>query len=175
VSGTTPGASPTGRGAPLTGARPAAPPPVPGARIPTPSAAGSPMPGAGDGAARPAQPGRRRARLSLTRIDPLSVAKVALVLATGLAVAFVVAITLLYVLFAAAGVFDTVSRTINDVAGSQIDAGALLGFGRIIGITLLVAVIQVVLTTALATLVAMLYNLAAYFVGGINVTLTESD
>lgn len=121
------------------------------------------------------QPGRRRARLSLTRIDPLSVAKVALVLATGLAVAFVVAITLLYVLFAAAGVFDTVSRTINDVAGSQIDAGALLGFGRIIGITLLVAVIQVVLTTALATLVAMLYNLAAYFVGGINVTLTESD
>ena len=117
--------------------------------------------------------GRRRARLVLTRVDPISVAKVALVLALGLAIAFVVAITLLWLLFKAAGVFDTVSRTINDVAGSQIDAQSLVGFGRIVGVALLLSVVQVVLTTAFATLVAMLYNLAAYFVGGVSVTLTE--
>lgn len=117
--------------------------------------------------------GRRRARLVLTRVDPISVAKVALVLAVGLAIALIVAVTLLWVLFKAAGVFDTVSRTINDVAGSQVDAEALVGFGRIIGVTLLLSVVQVVLTTAFATLVAMLYNLAAYFVGGVSVTLTE--
>jgi hypothetical protein len=117
--------------------------------------------------------GRRRARLVLTRVDPISVAKVALVLAVGLAIAFLVAVTLLWVVFKAAGVFDTVSRTINDVAGSQVDAESLVGFGRILGISLLVAVVQVVLTTAFATLVAMLYNLAAYFVGGVSVTLTE--
>jgi hypothetical protein len=113
--------------------------------------------------------------LTLTRVDPLTVAKVALVLATGLAIAFVVAILVLWVLFETAGVFDTVSRTINDVAGSQIDAQALVSFWRVMGIALLLSVVQVVLTTALATLVAMLYNLAAYFVGGVQVTFTESD
>ena len=65
------------------------------------------------------------------------------------------------------------SRTINDVAGSQIDAQSLVGFGRIVGVALLLSVVQVVLTTVFATLVAMLYNLAAYFVGGVSVTLTE--
>lgn len=138
-----------------------------GAAAPSPSAAGVQVGGAAAG--------RRRARLVLTRVDPISVAKVALVLAVGLAIAFVVAVALLWVLFKTAGVFDTVSRTVNDVAGSQIDAEALIGFGRIAGIALLLGVVQVVLTTALATLIAMLYNLAAYFVGGVSVTLTEDS
>jgi hypothetical protein len=150
--------------------------PSPAAQVPAgSSAAGRPGPGGAAAAARPAVPARRRARLTLTRVDPLTVAKVALVLATGLAIAFVVAILVLWVLFETAGVFDTVSRTINDVAGSQIDAQALVSFWRVMGIALLLSVVQVVLTTALATLVAMLYNLAAYFVGGVQVTFTESD
>lgn len=142
-----------------------------------PPATGSPAGGVTAGGIQVggAAAGRRRARLVLTRVDPISVAKVALVLAVGLAIAFLVAVTLLWVVFKAAGVFDTVSRTINDVAGSQVDAEALVGFGRILGISLLVAVVQVVLTTAFATLVAMLYNLAAYFVGGVSVTLTEDS
>ena len=40
-------------------------------------------------------------------------------------------------------------------------------------IAFVVSVVQVVLTTALATLMASLYNLAAYFVGGLQVVLTE--
>jgi hypothetical protein len=41
------------------------------------------------------------------------------------------------------------------------------------GFTMLVAVIDVVLITAIATLAAFLYNMAAALLGGIEVTLTE--
>jgi len=44
---------------------------------------------------------------------------------------------------------------------------------HIVGFTMLVAVIDVVLITAIATLGAFLYNMAAALLGGIEVTLTE--
>ena len=43
------------------------------------------------------------------------------------------------------------------------------------GIALMLAVVQVVLVTALATLAAFLYNLSAGLVGGFEVTLSEDS
>ena len=42
-----------------------------------------------------------------------------------------------------------------------------------LGITALVAVINVVITTALGTLAAFLYNLSANILGGLELTLAE--
>jgi hypothetical protein len=127
----------------------------------------------GGGTVRAASAAPRQARLALTRVDPLSAAKVAFVLATGIAIALIVAVAGLWVLFQVAGVFDTISRTISDVAGSQIDPADYVGLPQVMGAAVLVSVVQVVLVTALATLLAILYNLGAYFVGGLSVTLTE--
>ena len=44
-----------------------------------------------------------------------------------------------------------------------------------LGFTMLVAVIDVVLITAIATLGAFLYNMAAALLGGIEVTLAEDN
>ena len=44
-----------------------------------------------------------------------------------------------------------------------------------IGFTMLVAVIDVVLLTAIATLGAFLYNMAARLLGGVEVTLAEDE
>ena len=50
-----------------------------------------------------------------------------------------------------------------------------LGTSRVLGFTMLVAVIDVVLLTAIATLGAFLYNMAAALLGGIEVTLAEDE
>jgi hypothetical protein len=47
--------------------------------------------------------------------------------------------------------------------------------GRIVGLTLVISAINVVITTAVATIGAYLYNLAAQLVGGVDVTLAEDD
>lgn len=117
--------------------------------------------------------GARRARLQMTRVDPWSTAKVSFVLSVGLAVAIIVAVALLWLLFSVAGVFDSVGRVLEETVGSTLAPGELFGFGRVIGLAFVISVVQVVLTTAFATLLASLYNLAAYFVGGLQVVLTE--
>ncbi|MGB4892122.1 MAG: DUF3566 domain-containing protein, partial [Propionicimonas sp.] len=48
-----------------------------------------------------------------------------------------------------------------------------LSANKVLGVTALVAVINVVLLTALGTLFAFLYNLSATILGGLELTLAE--
>jgi hypothetical protein len=48
-----------------------------------------------------------------------------------------------------------------------------IGTSRVLGFTMIVAVVDVILITAISTLAAFVYNLAATLVGGIEVTLAE--
>src|SRR5262245_56253689 len=109
---------------------------------------------------RPAtRPGRRpprRARLRLTRIDPWSVMKTAFLLAVAFGVVTVVSVFIVWSVLAAAGVWDSINQTVQDVVGGQDAAGwdveKYVGISRVMGFTMLVAVVDVVLITAIATL-----------------------
>ncbi len=130
--------------------------------------------------APPHAPGRvRRARLHLRRIDPWSVMKIAFLLSLALFVVGVVAVFVLWTVLDAMGVFTAIGGTIEDVtgAGSTIDFDIVefLALRRVLGFTLMVSAVNVVLLTALATLYAFLYNLAAGVVGGFEVTLSELE
>lgn len=119
----------------------------------------------------------RRARLRLTRIDPWSVMKTAFLLSIALGVVTIVAVFIVWSVLGAAGVWDSINRSVTDVVGtgssSNFDVTNYLGISKVMGFTMVVAVIDVVLFTAVATLAAFLYNMAAALVGGIEVTLTE--
>ena len=69
----------------------------------------------------------------------------------------------------------SIDRTVGDIAGSgsTISVVEIFSLRRVMGIALMLAVVQVVLVTALATLAAFLYNLAAGLVGGFEVTLVR--
>ena len=130
-----------------------------------------------------AAPGRdppkpRKARLVLGRVDPWSVMKLSFLLSIGLAVIAFVAVLVLWSVLDSMGVFDSVGNTVESVTRSSdnaqgIDILSYVGLSRVLGITALLAGVNVVLMTALGTLGAFLYNLAASLVGGLHVTLTE--
>ncbi|MBW9214545.1 DUF3566 domain-containing protein [Mumia sp. zg.B53] len=120
----------------------------------------------------------RKARLRVHRVDPWSVMKMSFALAIALGIVTVVAVTLVWAVLGAAGVWDAINSSVATVLNDNADAfdiGEYVGFGRIIGLTILIAAIDVVLITALATVGAFLYNLAAQLLGGFEVTLAEDD
>ena len=121
----------------------------------------------------------RRARLRLTRIDPWSVMKTAFLLAIAFGVVTVVSVFIIWSVLAAAGVWDSINTTVQDVVGGQDTAGwdvtKYVGVSRVMGFTILVAVVDVILITAIATLGAFLYNMAAALLGGIELTLAEDQ
>ena len=122
--------------------------------------------------------GPRKARLVLGRVDPWSVMKLSFLLSIALAVVALVAVAVLWSVLDSMGVFDSVGRTVESVTRERdtaegFDILAYVGFERVMTLTALLTGINVILMTALCTLGAFLYNLAASLVGGLHVTLTE--
>ncbi|MEU1788672.1 DUF3566 domain-containing protein [Streptomyces sparsogenes] len=139
------------------------------------TAARRPRPEAG---ARPA-PRTRKARLRVSRVDPWSVMKVSFLLAIALGICTLVAAAVLWMVMDGMGVFSAVGGTISEATeskkGSGFDLESFLSLPRVLVFTGVIAAINVVLATALATLGAFIYNLSAGFVGGVEVTLAEDE
>ncbi len=140
--------------------------------------------GAEDRATRPvrfdpragtARPGaRRRARLGVTRVDPWSVFLLSFLVSLFLGVILVVAVSVLYLLLSSLGVLEAVDTFARDL--QLIDANtSLLRLPTVLGIAAVLAAVDAVLLTALATLGAFLYNLCASLTGGVDVVLVERD
>ena len=115
----------------------------------------------------------RRARLALKRIDPWSVFVFSLIAALLLGIALVAAVAALYVVLDGLGVQSSVNQLFAEVVGP--DSGPLITGRRVIGGAAVLAALNVVLLTLLATLGALLYNLCASFTGGLELTLGERD
>jgi len=143
------------------------------------STSGRPAPtgAATKAAARPR--GTRRARLRLVHVDPWSIMKTAFLLSIAFGIVLVVAVAVVWSVLGAAGVWTSINTTVADVMGGQsastFDIRNYVGTSRVLGFTMIVAVVDVVLITAISTLGAFLYNLAAALLGGVEVTLAEDD
>ncbi len=124
-------------------------------------------------------PRTRKARLRVAKADPWSVMKVSFLLSIALGICTIVAAAVLWMVMDAMGVFSTVGGTISEATGSNesngFDLQSFLSLPRVLMFTTIIAVIDVVLATALATLGAFIYNLSAGFVGGVELTLAEDE
>lgn len=166
------------------------PTPARGTQLPAGAAAGpiasvtAPVAGPANrpAAAAPAAPpsGRtRRARLRVARTDPWSVMKISFLLSIALGVVTVVGVALLWIVLDTAQVFSSVGGTVKQATGTDQNGGfdlqSFLSFGHVMTFTALIAVIDVVLLTALATLGSFIYNTAAGMTGGVELTLAEEE
>ncbi|MDH6576401.1 DUF3566 domain-containing protein [Kitasatospora sp. MAP5-34] len=185
--------------------QPPAQPPAAGFSTPTTYAKGQPTPARGTrvNSGAPAAPAARRggpaqsggpvgqqagglsgrvrkARLRVTRADPWSVMKVSFLLSLAVGIIMIVAAAVLWMTLDGLGVFTSLNSTLKEVTGSADGASSVnlmdyIGFSSVMLFTTLIAVVDVILMTALATLSAFIYNTAAGFTGGIELTLAEED
>ena len=168
-----PGQGPA-QGRPVTpGQRPAAPGQRPGQNSP-----GQNRPGQNTtGLIKPAPKAKvRRARLLVSKVDPWSVLKMAFLLSVALGIVTVVAAIVLWTVLDLTGIFDQVDGLLGTLAGSEgggFELKKVASLGQVASFATIIAVINVVLLTALSMLSAVLYNISATLVGGIGVTLTD--
>src|SRR3954452_18618945 len=153
-------------------ARPARQPEA--ARSPAPAATPTPAP-AGKSAPRRS----RRAQLRLVQIDAWSVMKTSFLLSIALGIVLVVAVSIIWSVLGASGVWDSINSIVQQAVGNStgkpFDIQQYVGTSRVLGLTMIVAVLDVILITAIATLGAFLYNLSAALLGGVEVTLAEDE
>lgn len=137
----------------------ATPPPVERASAPEPVEDGAP----------------RQVRLTVAHVNAWTVLRLSFLLSVAVGVVLVVAVALMWSVLDGIGVFASVNGVIRDVVGSEssFDLDQYAGLSRVLSLTVLVAVVDVVLLTVLATLGAVLYNICSALVGGVRLTLTD--
>lgn len=138
------------------------------------SGASSARPAASTGTSSLAASGPRRVRLAISRVDPWSVMKLSFLMSVAIGIMIVVATAVVWFALDSLQVFATIEGLVVEIlADSDFDLMQYVQFDRVISVSTLVAVVDIVLITALATIGAFLYNITAALVGGIHVTMTD--
>ncbi len=121
----------------------------------------------------------RQAHLTVARVEPWSVMKFSFVVSLVAFVILFVAVSVLYGVLSGLGVFDSLQRVVQSVTSSQTSAGvnAKVWFSasKVLGYTALLGSLNIVLITAMATIGSVVYNLTSRLVGGVEVTLRETE
>ena len=118
--------------------------------------------------------GPRRVRLAISKVDPWSVMKLAFLLSVAIGIMIVVAAIVVWFTLDGLHVFAKIDSLVTQVVGNDsLDILQYVSFERTVSAATLVAVIDVFLLTALATIGAFLYNIVAALVGGVHVTMTD--
>jgi cell division protein FtsL len=122
---------------------------------------------------------KRQAMLTLSRVEPWSVMKFSFVASVVAFIILFVAVAVLYMVLSALGVFDSLQHTVSSITSSQSDSGTNISHwfsaSLILGYTAMLGALNIVLITAMSTVGSVIYNLIAKTIGGIEVTLRETD
>ena len=121
----------------------------------------------------------RQAHLTVARVEPWSVMKFSFVVSLVAFVILFVAVSVLYAILNGIGVFDSIQHVVSSVTSSQtstgVNAKAWFSASRILSYTALLGSANIVLITAMSTIGAVVYNLTSRLVGGVEVTLRETE
>jgi transmembrane protein DUF3566 len=121
----------------------------------------------------------RQAHLTISRVEPWSVMKFSFVVSLVAFVILFVAVSVLYGALSGLGVFDSLQRVVTSVTSSQgstgVNAKAWFSASRVLGYTALLGSLNIVLITAMSTIGSVVYNLTSRLVGGVEVTLRETE
>ncbi len=116
----------------------------------------------------------KQVRLKLVYVDFWSAVKLSFLVAIALAIITVVLFFLVYTVLETTGIFANINGLYKDVAGVGDDLTAIFNLGRVMGFAVVVAILDLIVVTALGALCAALYNLSVKITGGLLVGFTNN-
>ncbi|SFR67412.1 Transmembrane protein of unknown function [Agromyces sp. CF514] len=120
------------------------------------------------------RPQAKQVRLRLVYVDFWSAVKLSFLIAVALAVVSIVVTFLVHTVLSSTGIFENLNSLVQDVAGAGTDLTAVLSLGNVMGFAIVAALLNLVVTTALGAILAVLYNLSVKITGGILVGFTNN-
>jgi transmembrane protein DUF3566 len=127
----------------------------------------------------PAKRSARQAHLTIARVEPWSVMKFSFVVSLVAFVILFVAVSVIYGTLSALGVFTSLQHVVQSVTSSQdstgVNASRWFTASRVLSYTALLGALNIVLITAMCTIGAVVYNLTSRLIGGVEVTLRETE
>ena len=117
----------------------------------------------------------KQVRLKLVYIDFWSSVKLSFLVGLCLAIIAIVGTFLVWTVLHQTGIFDQVNSLFKDISGAGgADLKSILGLGQVMGFSLIVAILDIVVITALGAIFALLYNLSVKITGGLLVGFTNN-
>jgi len=119
---------------------------------------------------------RKQIRLKLRVIDVWSATKVGFFVAIAAGIAIVVGAWLIWSVLANSGVFSAIGGLLSSVLGeaNSFNLEDEFSFDNVMTTAITLALLNLVITTALAAIYALIFNLISKIVGGISLTFTNN-
>lgn len=117
----------------------------------------------------------RKIRLSVARIDTWSTLKLSFLLSVAIGIGIIVAAACIWLMLDGMAVFTKIDDLVQSVAGdeAQIEILQFFEFNKIISLATIIAVVDVIVITLIATLGSVIYNIVSSLIGGLKITLTD--
>lgn len=125
------------------------------------------------------KPAKRQAMLTLARLEPWSVMKFSFLASVVAFIILFVAVAVLYMVLSSLGAFDSIQHFVTTITSAKNQSGTNISHwfsaSLILGYTAMLGAVNIVLITAMSTVGSVIYNLIAKTVGGVEVTLRETE
>lgn len=116
----------------------------------------------------------KQVRLKLVYIDFWSAVKFSFLVSICFAIVSVVATLLIYTVLVSTGVLATVNDVFMDIVGGDTSLMNIIGFSQILGFAIVIAILNIIVGTALGAIGALIYNLLVRVLGGFQMGFTSN-
>lgn len=117
----------------------------------------------------------KQVRLKLVYIDFWSTVKLSFLAGLCLAIIAIVGTFLVWTILNSTGIFGHVNSLVKDVSAPQNGSSStFFGLGQVMGFSLIAAVFDIVVVTALGAVFALLYNVSVKITGGLMLGFTNN-
>jgi ABC-type spermidine/putrescine transport system permease subunit II len=117
----------------------------------------------------------KQVRLKLVYVDFWSAVKLSFLIAVSLGIVLIVASILVWIVLNSTGIFGSLDSILKDVLGDpEFSVAATLSLGQTALFSVVIAIVNTVVGTALGAIAALLYNFSVRITGGLLVGFTNS-
>jgi hypothetical protein len=117
----------------------------------------------------------KQVRLKLVYVDFWSTVKLSFLVAVSLGIVLVVATILVYLVLQSTSIFETLDRTLAEILGDEsFSITNSFSLAQVSLFTVVVAILNIIVGTALGAITSVLYNFSVRITGGLLVGFTNN-
>lgn len=115
-----------------------------------------------------------RIKMTISKVDPLAALKLGFLISVVIGFMIVIAMAIIWFVLDGIHVFAEMQGLLETLNSAQLlEMMQYLEFGRWMSFAVIVAILDIVLMTALSAVAAVVYNIISALVGGLRITVTD--